>query len=271
MRELVQEWNIFHGRSRNAVLEAVMWETHSVPEFGERPQAILNRQLVDSCDALIGIFWTRLGSPSGEAPSGTIEEINRIHGANKPALLYFRTQRQLPPNVDAAQLEALVAFKNACKIDSLFHEYDTLAEFNAKIRLGLIRLSDRFEGAATAMLLSDSIRETSAKHDRWRRLLTEAAARSTNVTIDSPLLVELEDPTGFAEPRRMHARLDGLVRVTRPVDETFMLSIPFERLGLVAPTIPFGQTEDIWMGTEGNLHLILRRSIVRNKHGVCLR
>jgi hypothetical protein len=271
VRDLVQEWNVFHGASRRMLLEPVMWETHSVPEFGERPQAILNRQLVDSCDALIGIFWTRLGSPSGEAPSGTVEEINRIHGASKPVLLYFRSQRNLPENVDQAQVEALSKFKALCKANSLFHEYDTLSEFAVKVRLGLVRLSDRFDGASVSHMQVDATRDVDNQRTRWRRLLTDAATRSTNVSIDSPVLVELQDPSGLAEPRRLRARLDGLIRVAQPTEDTFMLSIPFERLGLVGLAVPYGQTEDIWMGTEGYLHVMLRRSIVRSIAGVHLR
>lgn len=62
VREAIHEWNAVHGRGRGCVLEPVMWETHSTAEMGDRPQAIVNRQLLATCDALVGTFWTRLGS-----------------------------------------------------------------------------------------------------------------------------------------------------------------------------------------------------------------
>jgi hypothetical protein len=57
--------------------------------MGERPQAIINRQLVDDADLLFAVFSTRLGSPTGVAESGTAEEIERLRGMQKPVLVYF--------------------------------------------------------------------------------------------------------------------------------------------------------------------------------------
>src|SRR5438270_8352332 len=37
------------------------WETHTAPEYGRRPQEVINRQIVDHCDFLVGVFWTRVG------------------------------------------------------------------------------------------------------------------------------------------------------------------------------------------------------------------
>jgi hypothetical protein len=33
---------------------------------------------VESGDILMGVFWTRLGTPTGKAPSGTVEEIEHF-------------------------------------------------------------------------------------------------------------------------------------------------------------------------------------------------
>ncbi len=52
--------------------------------YGSRPQEVINSAIVDKCDLLVGIFWTRIGSPSGEADSGTIEEIELVAKAKKP-------------------------------------------------------------------------------------------------------------------------------------------------------------------------------------------
>jgi hypothetical protein len=52
-----------------------MWEISATPAAGDRPQAIINRQVVDQADILVGAFWTRLGTPAGRALSGTVEEM----------------------------------------------------------------------------------------------------------------------------------------------------------------------------------------------------
>jgi hypothetical protein len=35
------------------------------------------------------MFWTKLGTATGVAASGTVEEIDRFVAAGKPAMLYF--------------------------------------------------------------------------------------------------------------------------------------------------------------------------------------
>jgi hypothetical protein len=120
-----------------------MWETHSTPEYGERPQAIVNKQIVDSCDALIGTFWTRLGSPTGEALSGTVEEIERIHKSGRPVMLYFSSRHADIGKLDTDQLQALRSFKSSCKERGLFDEYATIEELSRRLTLGLTRLVDR--------------------------------------------------------------------------------------------------------------------------------
>ena len=57
------------------MLLPVGWETHATPAMGDRPQAIINKQILAGCDLLVAVFWTRLGSPTGAAASGTVEEI----------------------------------------------------------------------------------------------------------------------------------------------------------------------------------------------------
>jgi len=106
------------------MLDAVLWETHSWPEMGDRAQAIINRQLVDDCDILIGIFWTRLGSPTGEFASGTAEEIARFRDAGKPVLLYFSTEPVRPSDVYQDQFERLQEFRRRMQQEGVVFTYD---------------------------------------------------------------------------------------------------------------------------------------------------
>ncbi len=73
--EVISRWNNINAESTSVVLLPVKWETHSAPRLGDCAQGIINNQLVDSCDMVIGVFWTRLGSPTGVSESGTAEEI----------------------------------------------------------------------------------------------------------------------------------------------------------------------------------------------------
>lgn len=107
----IQEWNDLNASERQIVLLPLRWETHSAPEYGKRPQSVINRQVVDHCDLLIGVFWTRVGSPTGAADSGTIEEIERVASTGRPVMLYFSQAKQDPEKLDLDQLSKLREFK----------------------------------------------------------------------------------------------------------------------------------------------------------------
>ena len=84
IREVLAEWNAVHSANKGAVLLPVSWESHAAPDTGARPQEIINRQLLDDCDLLVAVFWTRLGSPTGKASSGTVEEIEEHVAKENP-------------------------------------------------------------------------------------------------------------------------------------------------------------------------------------------
>jgi Domain of unknown function (DUF4062) len=83
--EEIHRWNDANASTRRLVLLPVKWETHSTPQLGSPPQTIINRQLVDDADILIGIFGTRIGTPTEDHVSGTVEEIKKHVAAGKTA------------------------------------------------------------------------------------------------------------------------------------------------------------------------------------------
>ena len=111
VRSVIDEWNAVHATDRGVVLHAVGWDTHSSPAMGERPQAIISKQILRDCDLLVAIFWTRLGSPTGVAASGTVEEIDEHLAEGRPAMLYFSSAPVHPDSVDPSNYAALKAFK----------------------------------------------------------------------------------------------------------------------------------------------------------------
>jgi hypothetical protein len=103
----VNEWNAQHAAAENVVLLPVKWETHAIPTSGVRPQSAINDQLVDRCDVLVGMFWTRIGTSTGVAASGTVEEIDRFVAAGKPAMLYCSKRKAAGDKVDPKQAAKL--------------------------------------------------------------------------------------------------------------------------------------------------------------------
>ncbi len=89
IRETLSKWNSVHSADKGIVVLPIDWKTHASPAVGDRPQEIINRQVLADADLLVAVFWTRIGSPTGKAPSGTIEEIREHIAAGKPVMLYF--------------------------------------------------------------------------------------------------------------------------------------------------------------------------------------
>lgn len=117
VRDVIAEWNAVHAEDRRTILMPLGWETHATPEMGDRPQAIINGQLLKKADLLIAIFWTRIGSPTGAAKSGTVEEIEEHIGAGKPAMIYFSSAPVRPDSIDEKQYSALREFMGPCGIE----------------------------------------------------------------------------------------------------------------------------------------------------------
>ena len=131
-RDIIHEWNYVNSEERGIVLMPVGWETHSFPVMGERAQETINKQVLQDCDLLVAIFWTRLGSPTGSSESGTVEEIEEHISKGKPAMIYFSSAPVHPDSVDQAQYAALKAFKEICISKGLIETYDSISEFKDK-------------------------------------------------------------------------------------------------------------------------------------------
>lgn len=129
----IQEWNDLNSPERRIVLLPLRWETHSAPEYGTRPQEVINRLVVDHCDLVIGIFWTRVGTPTGVADSGTLEEIERVANHGKPVMLYFSQVRQDPNNIDLVQLGKLRDFRQKVMPKALVESFSSQIEFRDKL------------------------------------------------------------------------------------------------------------------------------------------
>src|SRR5580704_16532180 len=58
--EAINDFNDQHSAAEGVVLLPVKWETHATPQAGIRPQEAINEQLVQKCDILVGLFWTKI-------------------------------------------------------------------------------------------------------------------------------------------------------------------------------------------------------------------
>jgi hypothetical protein len=164
LRESLEDWNSLNG-DQGVFLQPLMWERDATPELADRAQGVINRQLVDNADMLIGVFWTRLGTPTSEADSGTIEEIERVAAAGKPVLLYFSRKPVVIDSVDPEQYALVRKAQERFMAQGLVDQFEAEDELYRKVTAAVTRtVRVRFVSADVAdSLVGD---ETSMRASR---------------------------------------------------------------------------------------------------------
>ena len=197
--EAVNDWNAQNAVAESVVLLPVKWETLAAPQSGLRPQSAINRQLVRACDILVGMFWTKIGTSTGVAESGTVEEIDELVAAGKPALLYFSSRPIDPNKIDLKQFKKLKTFKHATYKRALTGSFSAVDELRQTLLRDLMhqvremkagRQSSRSEGLDQAFKIADLIRIlrrykiTPAEYQKYRDELLGRRRRSSAGTTD---------------------------------------------------------------------------------------
>lgn len=139
LTEVIEDWNSANSRSRSVSLQAVRWELDSFPQSGARPQELINRQIVQSADVLVAVFWSRLGTPTGDAASGTVEEIEHFREKDKPVLLYF-SEAAVPHNHDQDQLRDLRDYQKRVQGDTRYGTFRDAEDLRRQAARDLARL-----------------------------------------------------------------------------------------------------------------------------------
>jgi len=199
--EAVYDWNAQHAATESVVLLPVKWETHALPRSGVRPQQAINDQLVRACDILIGMFWTKIGTSTGVAESGTVEEINQFVAGGKPALLYFSSRLIDPNKIDLKQQKKLRSFKEVTYRKALTGSFSGVDELRQMLvrdltrQVGELKASKRLRGgkldqADQAYKITELIRIhrrhkiTPDEYERYRDEILGLRRRSSAGTTD---------------------------------------------------------------------------------------
>lgn len=157
--DAINDWNATNSTAEGTVLLPVKWETHAVPETGLRPQEVIDRQLVDTSDLLIGLFWTRFGTSTGVAASGTVEEIDLMVEQGKPAMLYFSKRPIDPSKINIEQHRMLRDFQDATYHRALVGTFVTLDELRSKLLHDLTQQVRKLNGGTPGHLANRPIEE----------------------------------------------------------------------------------------------------------------
>lgn len=148
---VVAELNRTWSRSLSLTFEVLKWETNTRPGFDHDPQAVINSQLPNDYDVFLGILWSRLGTPTGRATSGTVEEFERAYerfrstGSVPEIMLYFKDAPIAPSKLDGGQLSALLAFKASLATrGGLYSTFEDISGFETSLRAHLSAIAQKF-------------------------------------------------------------------------------------------------------------------------------
>jgi hypothetical protein len=139
IRAALWDFNDLHAQALQVILLPVLWETHSRADLGAHPQELLDQQIVDGADVVVGVFWTRIGSLLPDGTPATVHELERVVAAGKPALLYFSNQPAVPASIDPQQMKGVTEFKRRARDWGIYREYDNVSILIDRLKSDLLR------------------------------------------------------------------------------------------------------------------------------------
>lgn len=144
--EVIVEWNRAWSRDLGLRLELVRWEDDAYPGIGTDAQDVINRRLPTNYDLFVGIMWSRFGTPTDRAGSGTEEEFDRAMArfSNAPGALdiffYFKDAPISPSKLDMHQVTKVLEFKASLRNNGLLSwDFVDLDQFEKLIQLHLTK------------------------------------------------------------------------------------------------------------------------------------
>ena len=134
-RDLVQDkisiWNSKHSEEYGLILKPLRWEIDSYPGVG-KAQSLINSQVVNKSDMAIAIFWSKLGTPTDNHPSGSVEELEAHIEDGKPAMVFF-SKANLPNDIDTTQVDNLRSFKSTISNRCFYSEYENMTDLSEQL------------------------------------------------------------------------------------------------------------------------------------------
>ena len=148
--EVVDELNTNWQRQLGLRLNVIGWENQGLPGFGEDAQDVLNQEFPEQLDAFIGILWSRIGTPTGRAESGTVEEFERAYEQWKTEpdtirlMMYFKNANVPFEEIDPDQIASVRQFKRSLSDRGcLYQDFKSTDEFRRLIRNHLSQLAQK--------------------------------------------------------------------------------------------------------------------------------
>lgn len=145
IKEAIYHWNEINSNKRKIVLLVSGWDINAHPDSGCHPQTSLNQQILKEADFVIAVFWNKIGTPTEEYPSGSVEEIMRHMAEGKKAFIYFSNLPIRRNQIDEEQSKKLDAFKEKIRNLAFYKEFSTIEELKSMVHDDIQLISNELE------------------------------------------------------------------------------------------------------------------------------
>ncbi|MBP3456342.1 MAG: hypothetical protein J6K38_08805 [Alistipes sp.] len=128
------------GTTYGFILQSLRWENDVHPGLGNGGQEVINSQIKDKYDLFIGIMYTKFGTPTEHAESGTEEEFNiayerALQQKNMEIMFYFNDAALNPSKIDIEQYQKVTNFRtNVVQQKCMYSMYNGIQDFEQKLR-----------------------------------------------------------------------------------------------------------------------------------------
>jgi len=132
--QIVDEWNQIQGIDSHVMVRHTHWSTDAAPDLSAPPQSVINTAMIDKADIVVAIFWTRFGTATLLAGSGTEEEIMRAITLKKRVMLYF-SDLETTKRIDSPQFEKVQLFRRKMSPAGLYRNFKSRRDFETMFRV----------------------------------------------------------------------------------------------------------------------------------------
>lgn len=132
-------WNANNSERESVILQPLTWEIDVSRGEAEDGQKLIDTQILQRSDLVVGIFWKKLGRKSSAAISYTVGELKDHINSGKQAVIFFKDPPKSKNKEELDSIRAVIYFKENLKaefgVDSIYSEFRSLNDFNIYAKL----------------------------------------------------------------------------------------------------------------------------------------
>lgn len=131
---------------QNITIKGLGWEEYATPGIGLDAQEVINGQILREYDILVAVFSTTLGTPTANALSGTVEEIDNAISKVESAMgmhrvqVYFLDRIESASQISIEELAKVFSYREKIgKAGILYRTFKERNELQKEVRVNIQR------------------------------------------------------------------------------------------------------------------------------------